>query len=437
MNMTRDFLPTMITAEGTDIYNPMSKQHKERRKLYSLLWDYYRGQHRKPIKVKAGQADDNVILNWSKKVVDTGINFLFGKPLTFEITDDDNRSEAEMFLDRVWVNNPKTRFNQMVFLTQLAQNGAVTGTPFVRLHEPDEYHELPYLRAIDPAIVDIVTDPNDVETVLAYHLVWRPSVDDDWQRQRMERDGSIWRIFEEHYVRDWIVDDEMAWEFDFPPLFHCQNLVLANSQWGISDLEDADVNDAINFTASNINRIIRYHAHPKTIGTGFNANMLQTTSIDQFWTTPNPDATIKNLEMESDLASSRAHKEDLTEAFHQVTGVPRLDPNSVNLGALSGFALRILYGPLLAKTAVKRGTYGGMLQQINRALLVLGNYEDEVVENIWQDPLPANAIEKAQLFATLATATGGNVEAAARIAGYTRDEIDLLSRADFFVGVTQ
>ena len=437
MISTRDFLPALMTKSTTGTYIPLSAEHRKRRELFDIYWRYYRGHHRKTIKVKTGQADDNVTLNWSKKIVNAGVGFLFGKPVTFEISDDNVRSEAEKYLDGIWANDPKTGFNAPVFLKQLAQNGAVAGTAFVRLHEPNDNHDKPYLRAIDPAIVDIIADPNDVETVIAYHLVWKPGKDEDWQRQRIERDGVIWRIFEETYQRDWSVYNELAWEYDFPPVFHCQNLILANSQWGISDLEDADLNDAVNFTASNINRIIRFHAHPKTIGTGFSASQLQTTDVDQFWAIPSADARIANLEMESDLASSRAHKQDLTEAFHNVTDVPRLDPERINIGALSGFALKILYGPLLTKTEDKRGTYGGMLQQINRALLVLGGYDDEIVANVWQDPLPGNALEQAQLFSTLAGATGGNTNAAAKIAGYSRDEVEALGQGDFFVGVEQ
>ena len=437
MTSTRDFLPGLMTKRQGDPYVPLSKEHKARRGLFALYWAYYRGHHRKTIKVKASQADDNVTLNWSKKIVDAGVAFLFGKLVSFEIDGEPDRTKAEQYLDTVWANDPRTGFNAPVFLKQLSQNGAVDGTAFVKLHPPDDWHELPYMRAIDPAIVDIITDHDDVEIVNAYHLVWKSG--DDWKRQRIERDGIIWRIVDEIYTRGdkWRIEDEMAWEYDFPPLFHCQNLILANSQWGISDLEDADVNDAVNFAASNINRIIRFHAHPKTIGTGFAANQLQTTAVDQFWAIPSPEAKVFNLEMATDLASSRQHKTDLEEALHQIAGVPRLDPERVNLGALSGFALQILYGPLLAKTDDKRGTYGGMLQQINRALLVLGGYEDEIVNNVWQSPLPGNAVEKAQLFATLAGATGGNTQAAAKVAGYSRDEVDALGQGDFFVGVEQ
>ena len=437
MNNTRDFLPTIITKSATDFYVPLSKGHRARRDLFAIYWAYYRGHHRKPIKVKAGQADDNVIINWSKKVVNTGVSFLFGKPVTFEIADDATRSPAEEWLDSIWSNDPKTGFSAQVFLEKLAQNGAVSGTAFVKLHAPDDAHELPYMRAIDPAIADIITAADDVDTVLAYHLVWRSG--DEWKRQRIERDGMIWRIFEEVHTRAdvWRVDDEIAWEYDFPPVFHCQNLALANSQWGLSDLEDADLNDAINFVTSNMNRIIRYHAHPKTIGTGFAANQLQTTAVDQFWAIPASDAKVANLEMQSELSSSRQHRADLEEAYHQVTDVPRLDPAQVNLGALSGFALKILYGPLLSKTNRKRGTYGALLQQINRALLVLGGYDDDVVTNVWPDPLPSNTMEQAQLFATLATATGGNTQAAAKVAGYNRDEVAELGQGDFFMDVEQ
>ena len=272
MTSTRDFLPGLMTKRQGDPYVPLSKEHKARRGLFALYWAYYRGHHRKTIKVKASQADDNVTLNWSKKIVDAGVAFLFGKLVSFEIDGEPDRTKAEQFLDTVWANDPRTGFNAPVFLKQLSQNGAVDGTAFVKLHPPDDWHELPYMRAIDPAIADIITDPNDVETVIAYHLVWKSG--DDWKRQRIERDGIIWRIVDEIYNRGdkWRIEDEMAWEYDFPPLFHCQNLILANSQWGISDLEDADVNDAVNFAASNINRIIRFHAHPKTIGTGFAAN---------------------------------------------------------------------------------------------------------------------------------------------------------------------
>lgn len=437
MISTRQFIPALATSRNALMVSPLTEEHRRRKELFDRYWSYYRGHHRKTLIVRPGQADDNVTINWSKKIVDQGVAFLFGKPVTFEISDDDNRSPAEQYLDGIWADDPQTGFVRSVFLKQLGQNGAVTGTPVIRLHEPDEWHEKPYMRAIDPAILHIEADPDDVDTVTAYHLLWQSG--EAWKRQRIERDGAVWIIRDELWRagQQWETIDEMAWEYDFAPVFHSQNLILANSQYGISDLEDADLNDAINFVAGNIGRILRFQAHPKTIGTGFQANALQTTAVDQFWTIPSEGASVFNLEMQSDLGSSRAHKADLEEGYHQLSGIPRLDPASVNLGALSGFALRILYGPLLNKTEDKRGTYGGLLARVNRALLVLGGFEDKPVRTVWQSPLPVSALEQVEIFERLAATTGGNIAAAARLAGYDRDAVELLSQTDFFTGITQ
>lgn len=437
MISTRQFIPALAIDRNSMSISPLSDAHRQRAELYARYWSYYRGHHRKNIKVKPGQADDNVTINWSKKIVNQGVGFLFGKPVTFEIDENDERTKEEAHLDRVWADDPRTGFVQAVFLKQLAQNGAVTGMPVIRIVPPVGEGELPTLRAVDPSIVDVITDPDDVDIVTEYHVVWQSG--DTWKRQRMVRDGEIWIIYDDVYRvgRKWETVEEAAWEFDFAPIMHAQNLILANSQFGISDLEDADLNDAVNFAASNINRILRFHAHPKTIGTGFPAAQLQTTAVDQFWTVPSADARVFNLEMQSDLASSRAYKADLEEGMHQVSDTPRFDPVTVNLGALSGVALRILYGPLLSKTEDKRGTYGGLLARVNRALLIMAGMEDKPVRTIWQSPLPENGIERVELFERIASATGGNLEAAARIAGYNRDQVEMLSQTDYFLEARQ
>lgn len=415
---TRDFIPSVITRSA-DALSPLTDEHKKRQQLYALLWSYYKGNQRRPIKTRDGQPDDNVIENWSKKIVNHGANFLFGKGVTFQTDDNPERNEAELYLDTFWKDDPGRNFFPGLFLMQLAQNGAVTGTPIIRIYPPKPGDMLPYVRAIDPSIVDIITNPDDVEHVTAYHLVWKSGK--VWRRHRIEEaeSGLMWMIYEEeHNGRDFIVADEIAWEYDFAPVMHTQNLIVANEAYGASDLQDADLNDAINFVASNNNRIVRFHAHPKTIGTGFQASQLTQTAVDQFWTIPGAEAKVYNLEMQSELAASYQHLRNLEEAYHQVTDVPRLDPAQINLGALSGFALRILYGPLLDKTNQKRQTYGSLLMRLNRALLILGGKQDQPVSNVWPYPLPVDPLARANEFSTLANIPGVDVYEAAITAGY-------------------
>lgn len=385
-------------AEGG--FNPLTETHKKRQQLYAEFWNYYRGRHRKALKVTPGQRDDNVILNLSKRTVNKGVQFLFGKPVTFQIDDQaQERSATEKYLDTVW----GTEERKGTILQQIALNGAVTGTPVVRLYapEPGANEGLPRIVNIDPMLLDVVTAEDDIDDVRAYHLVWKGG--DEWKRHRFDvQQNGTWGIGED-VARSgdtrWQVVTESDWPYPFPPLATAQNLPAPNEFWGMSDLEDADINDAINFTASNIARILKFHAHPKTIGTGFSASELQTTAVDEFWTISNAEAKVANLEMQSDLASAYNYLQTLKAMYAKITGVPDLDPATVNVGALSGFALRILYGDLLELTAVKRNTYGALVAEINARVLTLGNqaaYGTVDVKNVWKDPLPEDALSDAQ-----------------------------------------
>lgn len=415
------------TSNGVD---PLTADHKARRELFETYWKYYRGRHRKNIKVKENQADDNVTLNYSKKIVNQGVNFLFGKEPYFDLDNNtEERTPDEQYLDAVWDDDPLNDFSKVDFLQGVAMNGGITGAAFVRLYPAGDIRpDLPTLLNIDPSMVDVTTDPDDMSRVLEYRLVWKSG--EVWKRDRFTReDNGQWSIVREVNERGsaWVIQGEpVLWAYSWAPIFSCQNLKYPRGFWGISDLEDADLNDGINFTASNNGRILRFHAHPKTIVTGAEASQVQTTAVDQLWAIPVQGAEVKNLEMQSDLASSRQHLSDLKQDFHNISDVPMMDAITTSLGALSGFALRILYGPLLSKTEGKRRRYGGMLARINYALLELDNRTPQACNIRWQDPLPADAVEKANLFETLANASG-NIYAAAKLAGYSEDDAQKLA----------
>lgn len=396
----RDMIFGKPAQDGT--FAPLTDTHKERQALFAQYWRYYRGHHRKPLKVRPNTPDDNVILNLSKRVVNKGVQFLFGKSVDFEIDGTtEERTAEELYLDQVWGTDEQKH----TLLQSIATNGAVTGTAVVRLYEPDPNvpDSLPRVVNIDPSLLDVVTNPDDVEEVVSYRLTWKSG--DIWKRHRIDvQENDTWYVMAEiarPNSPDWqeVPNESAAWAYPFAPIITGQNLPIPNEFWGMSDLEEADINDAINFTASNIARILKFHAHPKTIGTGFSANQLQNTAVDDFWAISNEQAKVFNLEMQSDLASAYTYLAMLVQNYAKVTGVPDLDPAVVNVGALSGFALRILYGDLLEGTQTKRNTYGGLLSEINTRVLAIGGkaeYGSLVVKNIWQDPLPSNGKEQAE-----------------------------------------
>jgi hypothetical protein len=387
-----DFLTSQRASVSA--FSPMTGEHRQRAELFGMLWDYYRGKHRRPLVIKPGQANDNVIVNYSRRVVDKSVAFLFGKPVGFEVQDE----RQEEYLTQVWGTDEQ----KAMFLQEIGINGGVCGTSFVRLYPAETRNTLPRIVTLNSGLMDIVTNPDDIDMIVSYRIVWQSG--EAWKRHRIDlQENGTWMIAEEVSERganQWRLVDETAWPWQFAPIFWCQNRPNPVDIWGISDLEEADMNDAINFTASNISRILRYHAHPRTIGTGFSAAELQNTAVDQFWSIPKADASVFNLEMQSDLASAYQFWAGLREAFSKITGVPDLDPEKVNVGQLSGFALRILYSDLIELTSVKRNTYGEMLAGLNAAMLEMAGLGANVdVRVTWEDPLPADQASNVQLLA--------------------------------------
>jgi len=338
-------------------------------------WKAYHGEHERQLKVRPGQTDDNVIVNYCRVIVDKGVSFLFGQEPRFEL-DETTTTPAEEWLEACWSANRKA-----TFLQRLALSGAIGGQAFVKIVPPPAPGSFPRLVILDPATVTPTWETDDIETVTRYRIQY-PAVDPSTGkpiaiRQFIEQDGAVWRITDQVSRADstqWETTAEATWPHPWPPIVDCQNLTCPHEYWGISDLEDdvLQLNAAINFVLSNIARILRYHAHPKTWGKGFAAKQLDV-AVDETIVLPSPDAELHNLEMVSDLSSSISLYERMREALHEVARVPEVATGKLDrAGALSGVALRILYQPLLEKTESKRRTYGELLVEVNRRLLELG-----------------------------------------------------------------
>lgn len=348
---------------------------------------------KKPLKTDSGGFDDSVRLNYARMVVDKGVAFLFGKDVGFELVEG-SQTPAEEWLDGVWKANRK-----MSLLQKLATNGGIYGTAFLKIHlQPGRD---PKLVVVDPETVSVALDPMDVDTVLRYTIRYQttdPNTDKIISvRQVMAQEGLQWLITDE--IGDvggatWQTVNTQVWPYRFAPMLHCQNLNAPNAFWGISDIED-DLLEVIgkeSYTVSNILKILRYHAHPKTWARGVKAEQLHV-NPDNLIVLPGETATIQNLEMQSDLASSIAMHKELRQFIHELARVPEVATGRVEgIGTLSGVALEILYQPLLEKTEAKRVTYGEMLVELNRRLLAIGGFGDEnMTELRWQELLPKDA----------------------------------------------
>lgn len=379
------------------MYELVAADEISRAARISARWRAYHGQYPKLLKIRAGQPDDNVAINFARVIVDKGVSFLFGQDVNFEL-DEVIETDAERWLEQCWKFNRK-----MTLLQKLAFNGAISGHVFVKILPTKPF---PRLILLAPETVSVMWEPDDIDRITSIKIQY-PAIDHISKkpivvRQLIERQGSSWRILDQRGTTDrssWQTISDVEWPYAWPPIVECQNLPCPNEFWGISDLEDDVLHliSSINFVVSNLVRIIRYHAHPKTWGRGFSSNQLST-AIDETIVFPSPDAELRNLEMQSDLSSSLLLYQRLRESLHEISRIPEVATGKLeNIGALSGVALHILYQPLIEKTEMKRRTYGDMLIELNRRLLELGGFGDSNFTTIhWPELIPGDPESEAK-----------------------------------------
>jgi hypothetical protein len=456
-NVRRFFNNIVLMDEWLD------EGRRERLNSYATQRDYYVGNHRQQLKVKANAPDDNLVLNFSGLIVDRGVAMLLGQGLTFDLPGDavvmvnpeTGKSERvdpenQRYVDAVWAANKKD-----ILMQKTAQFGGVNGTCYFKLqpdyHASEEYGSLPRLIALDPIYMTIETDPHDIEMPIRYTNTYATHEGDEeigWKEviernlETVDEDGAPtieapqiagFRLagwFIRMYRRAamtggrWELVSEQLWEYEFPPVLHWQNLPLAGSVYGKSDISDdvLAVQDRINFVASNISKIIRYHAHPKTWGRGVGAQGPKVKwGADELVTFPGDAAMIANLEMQSDLGSSAGFLAMLRQAVFDIARTVDLASMQDKLGALTNFGLRVLFFDSLAKLDSKRELYGEALTEVNRRMLVLWDAQGIDTDGgavVWPEVLPVAESEQV-------TALQGDIalgllskETAAGIRGY-------------------
>lgn len=384
-----------------------------RGKDYRVLGSYYEGNHRPQLKITQGKQDDNITQNWTGLVVDRSISRLYQGGVKWKLPEGSDAQQE--YLQRVWDLN-----KQEILLYQLGLHGAIYGTPFVKISPDgilDPYTEQYYPRLIpvDPEVIRVQVSRHDMQEVEKYIIEY--SAVDDGQtvsykeitkhadmEEEGENDVDTWVIeyWEQRGGSAWEMTEAIDWRYPFPPIIHWKNLPSLKSAYGDSEIDDAiNIQDKSNFVASNTSKIIKFHAHPQTVGTGFSVkDMTQIeTSVGTFRAITNDKAQVFNLEMQSDLSSSRAFGQDLRQSIFDISREVDLSSLKDNLGALTNFGLRVLYTDSINKNDTKRQLYGDAFKELNRRLLVLGGYTLEASnpgDVVWGDAMPVNILEELQ-----------------------------------------
>ncbi len=403
---------------------------------------YYENVQKPPLKTKPGQANDNLVTNFVALAVDRANSMLFGGGVEFMASAGADSAEQK-YLDDVWDANKKP-----ILLHRTGQDGEVFGTPFVKIVpdalEGEDGKLLPRIVLLDTRLMTIHTDPMDIERVIRY--VFEIQLEDHGFREvtrRADEDellidlgngfseaappGSwIVETFETAYGSGqstaWTMTSQVLWAYPFPPIIHWQNLPSLHSVYGLSGIAGViDIQDKYNFVVSNILKVLRYHAHPKTWGRGIPAGTEAgkvSWGGDEMLKFTSETAQITNLEMQSDLASSRNVAQDLRQTIFAICRVVDIDSVADKVGALTNFGLRVLYSDALAKNSTRRALYGDALEELNRRLLLLANFTNPKNVAEWGSDLPQDENEDAKLVRDDLLAGLVSVETASELRGY-------------------
>lgn len=405
VNNIRQAIRSFIMPE--DATNPARIAHLESLALHRA---YVRGLMRDQIKTKPGQADDNLIVNFVGLIVDRAVSMLYGAGIKFDLPGEDETPQ-DVLIDETWKANSKA-----ILLYKLGYFGATYGTTYAKLIPAGrDYNGTPLTRivALHPMWVQIEHAPEDMERVNKYIIAYSYAgkTGDVARKQEIERvvseagDTLHWLITD--YIADkstggkWaVMGTPMQWAYEFAPIVHWQNLPDPEGCYGKSDIDNIfGPQDRFNFVSSNISKIIRLHAHPRTWGRNVTTTSNASWGPDEMVLTNSPDALISNLEMQSDLASSRAFGLDLRQMIFDLSRTVDIASMADKVGSLTNFGLRVLFKDELAKTNTKRELYEDGLLEINRRILQLAGYTGEQADPgsvIWPDPLPVNDLEKSQ-----------------------------------------
>ncbi len=401
------------------VVNRAASEEDLRKKRMQKAWKRYNSDYPEPLLKNDldPKAEDNAIISLARRTVDTSAFYLFGTDVGFQAVGDGaqfevqrdgknkTKSEADTWLDECWEAQDD---GKVPFLLEFATGAGIFGDGFLRVHLPNKQagEDYPSIAALDAENVTAIYDPANYKRVTQYKIEWH-GIDGDNKpvayRHLITREKNGWYIEEQESrgdARAFSTVYEKRWPYKWCPIFHCKNRPMPFCFYGTSDLEDdvLDLNDNINFTVSNNNRILRAHGHPFQWASGMGGNEIQhiKRDIGSILAIPNPEGELHNLEMVSELTSAFNQLKALREAYHEITSIPEIVSGKVeNVGQLSGLALKILYGPLVQLTNVKRELYGRMVSQLNVALLEIGGFKAKKVLNQWPTIIPTNRKEEA------------------------------------------
>jgi len=377
----------------------------QRKDIYNQGFNRLDGIHPHPLKVDPQTGtDSNVILNIFEIIVDRTIAFTFGEFPEIDVdklgekSDQNSDNDVETYLEACWEQS-----DDLDFLQNEAVYGVLGGHCFARIIPADSQHEYARIVVVDAASMIVFWKADDISTVMWYEQRFSIGSENhriDYINNVACDSGDNWSIVE--YVQrgqNWVVVATEEWKYPLSPIVDWQHFKDPRFYYGRRELRNISLQDAVNKVASDVRSILRNHASPKTIGTGFNANTLTPTAIGGLWAINEPNARVTNLEMNSDLKSSMEFLALLKNALFSENRVVNIEGGPDVYRGLTNLAIRSIFKDFQTKINQLQRAYGRALVEISKRFLMLDGREWKNLKFnlVWLPSIPTSKLEEAQI----------------------------------------
>lgn len=346
--------------------------HGPRLNRYASNWAFYLGHHwsyRREI------GEPQLTFNWCMAFSDFLTNFALTNGVNFGSPHATEAIVPEL-LRQVWEEHQPQGKDAVMW--EMMQQGGVSGDCFVKVALEDGYEdpvgnmEPPKIRILplNAAFCFPEYHPHDMTRLIRFKLKYR------FWGTALEGTRQVFS-YTELWTEDAMeafINDELMQSQENPlgriPFVHISNVKVPSSPWGLSDIQQiTDLNRQYNETATLISDIVNYYASPTTVIIGAKANNLER-GPKKVWAIPNKDASIDNLELNSQLEGPLAYLETIKEKMHEIVGIPVTSLGQPQpISNTSGVALSLQFMPLMQKFRQKVTQYEAGLRMINELII--------------------------------------------------------------------
>jgi hypothetical protein len=385
---------------------------------YGRYMRAYRGLSVRGLTTNISQAETKRIrFNYNRPIIHIGAAWLAGAPVTWNIDDDEDGAKA-LAAKQIWDRSGgESKLLEAVIL------GAIFGDMCaVVAIEPET--DKPKIEFVDPSLCNPAFSPHNCQEITALSITYSLT---DANKKIVG------------YAEDWHVDHMVATtegqepqEFVYDrfggklPAVWIPNQSVHGQVFGDSDLTGIlDLVEEIDHLSEKRTRIVDYYASPKLVAIGVLPSDMTTKDNTMFFVPTGGD--LKFVEWHGGAPDIEIQIQCLRTAISEISETPAIAFGKVDSGfsAASGISLRVLYGPLNAKTLRKRAAWGPRLERLMQFALRAEGFEVplDAINLQWGDMTPASALEAMQVLQAK-KALGADTKTVLGEAGYTADQID-------------